>query len=144
MITCEVEKENLVEELESERENAEKLSESQEWLKRKVMKPENALMAKKQVSEGMKSNLKFLSKDVRSEVRDMMDGVRRMIKTQALPESCVLDKEGDFGEFKRTFLLKYNNVTEGPEEIVDILEEKFLKGPAKLCSKHCPKGTLDR
>uniref|UniRef100_A0A8R1ER26 Uncharacterized protein n=1 Tax=Caenorhabditis japonica TaxID=281687 RepID=A0A8R1ER26_CAEJA len=63
-ITCEVEKENLVEELESERENAEKLSESQEWLKRKVMKPENALMAKKQVSEGMKSNLKFLSKDV--------------------------------------------------------------------------------
>uniref|UniRef100_A0A2Q4TBA4 Uncharacterized protein n=1 Tax=Caenorhabditis japonica TaxID=281687 RepID=A0A2Q4TBA4_CAEJA len=106
------------------REKAQKLSESQEWLKRKVVKLEKALMAEKQVSEGMKSHLKVWkekSKDDhegkqkmhetwrkprrtsrsstnsseasswenrgetktdtsrRSEVRDMMDGMRRLM-----------------------------------------------------------------
>uniref|UniRef100_A0A8R1I273 CCHC-type domain-containing protein n=2 Tax=Caenorhabditis japonica TaxID=281687 RepID=A0A8R1I273_CAEJA len=57
-IIWEVERENLLEELESEREKAQKLSESQERLKRKVVKLEKALVAEKQVSEGMKSHLK--------------------------------------------------------------------------------------
>uniref|UniRef100_A0A8R1ILE4 Retrotransposon gag domain-containing protein n=1 Tax=Caenorhabditis japonica TaxID=281687 RepID=A0A8R1ILE4_CAEJA len=74
----------------------------------------------------------------RSEVKDMMDGMRRMMRAQALPEPGVFDGEGDFGEFKRAFLLKYNNVTEGPEEMVAILEDKFLKGPAKTLFKTLP------
>uniref|UniRef100_A0A8R1HVX3 Uncharacterized protein n=1 Tax=Caenorhabditis japonica TaxID=281687 RepID=A0A8R1HVX3_CAEJA len=182
-IMWEVERENLLEELESEREKAQKLSESQERFKRKVVKLEKALVAEKQVSEGMKSHLKVWqerSKDDherkqkihetwrkprrasrsstssseapswenrsetktdtsrRSEVRDMMDGMRRMMRAQALPEPGVFDGEGDFGEFKRAFLLKYNNVTEGPEEMVAILEDKFLKGPAKTLFKTLP------
>uniref|UniRef100_A0A8R1IUQ5 Uncharacterized protein n=1 Tax=Caenorhabditis japonica TaxID=281687 RepID=A0A8R1IUQ5_CAEJA len=58
-IMWEVERENLLEELESEREKAQKLSESQERLKRKVVKLEKALVVEKQVSEDAKSNLKF-------------------------------------------------------------------------------------
>uniref|UniRef100_A0A8R1IIH7 Uncharacterized protein n=1 Tax=Caenorhabditis japonica TaxID=281687 RepID=A0A8R1IIH7_CAEJA len=182
-IMWEVERENLLEELESEREKAQKLSESQERLKRKVVKLEKTLVAEKQVSEDMKSHLKVWqerSKDDherkqkihetwrkprrasrsstssseapswenrsetktdtsrRSEVRDMMDGMRRMMRAQALPEPRMFDGEGDFGEFKRAFLLKYNNVTEGPEEMVAILEDKFLKGPAKTLFKTLP------
>uniref|UniRef100_A0A8R1ETK6 Uncharacterized protein n=1 Tax=Caenorhabditis japonica TaxID=281687 RepID=A0A8R1ETK6_CAEJA len=57
-IMWEVERENLLEELESEREKAQKLSESQERLKRKVVKLEKALVAGNQVSEDMKSHLK--------------------------------------------------------------------------------------
>uniref|UniRef100_A0A8R1DZ08 CCHC-type domain-containing protein n=1 Tax=Caenorhabditis japonica TaxID=281687 RepID=A0A8R1DZ08_CAEJA len=76
--------------------------------------------------------------DGRSKVKDMMDGMRRMMRAQALPEPRVFDGEGDFGEFKRAFLLKYNNVTEGPEEMVAILEDKFLKGPAKTLFKTLP------
>uniref|UniRef100_A0A8R1ICZ1 CCHC-type domain-containing protein n=1 Tax=Caenorhabditis japonica TaxID=281687 RepID=A0A8R1ICZ1_CAEJA len=182
-INWEVERKNLLEELESEREKAQKLSESQERLKRKVVKLEKALVAEKQVSEDMKSHLKVWqerSKDDhggkqkihetwrkprrtsrsstnsseasswenrsetktdtsrRSEVREMMDGMRRMMRAQALPEPGVFDGDDDFGEFKRTFLLKYNNVTEGPEEMVAILEDKFLKGPAKTLFKTLP------
>uniref|UniRef100_A0A8R1HR37 Retrotransposon gag domain-containing protein n=2 Tax=Caenorhabditis japonica TaxID=281687 RepID=A0A8R1HR37_CAEJA len=217
-IMWEVEREKLLEELESEREKAQKLSESQERLKRKVVKLEKALVAEKQVSEDAKSNLKFLqgmSKEDheekhktqetrrkprrasrsstssweggwrkppgmgregenwcekveawyaeaeklkgrkfasswenrsetrtntsrRSEVKEMMDGMRRMMRAQALPEPGVFDGDGDFGEFKRAFLLKYNNVTEGPEEMVAILEDKFLKGPAKTLFKTLP------
>uniref|UniRef100_A0A8R1IAM3 Uncharacterized protein n=1 Tax=Caenorhabditis japonica TaxID=281687 RepID=A0A8R1IAM3_CAEJA len=48
-IKWQVERENLLEELESEREKAQKLSESQERLKRNVVKLEKALVAEKQV-----------------------------------------------------------------------------------------------
>uniref|UniRef100_A0A8R1ELE8 Reverse transcriptase n=1 Tax=Caenorhabditis japonica TaxID=281687 RepID=A0A8R1ELE8_CAEJA len=80
-------------------------------------------------------NAGSLSGSERSEMKGMVECMSRMMKSSALPEPRCFDGSGDFGELKRTFLLKYGQVTSGDDELVAILEDKFLKGPAKALFK---------
>ncbi|CAI2350655.1 unnamed protein product [Caenorhabditis sp. 36 PRJEB53466] len=57
------------------------------------------------------------------------------MKSSALPEPKPYDGSSDLGEFKRAFLLKYHHVVEDDEELITILEDRFLKGPAKSLFK---------
>uniref|UniRef100_A0A8R1DVU2 Reverse transcriptase domain-containing protein n=1 Tax=Caenorhabditis japonica TaxID=281687 RepID=A0A8R1DVU2_CAEJA len=80
-------------------------------------------------------NAGSLSGSERSEMKGMVECMSRMMKSSALPEPRCFDGSGDFGELKRTFLLKYGQVTSGDDELVAILEDKFLKGSAKALFK---------
>ncbi|EFO88922.1 hypothetical protein CRE_06628 [Caenorhabditis remanei] len=64
-------------------------------------------------------------------VKSMGEVMRSSARASALPTPKVYDGVGDFREFRRAFLLKYQSVTESDEELVAILESQFLKGPAK-------------
>ncbi|EFO88558.1 hypothetical protein CRE_13684 [Caenorhabditis remanei] len=95
-------------------------------------------------SAGMKENgweresVKAGNQAMESEVQGMVQCMSRMMKASALPEPKMFDGKGDFKEFKRAFLLKYNQVTDTDDELVAILEEKFLGGAAKSLFKALP------
>ncbi|CAI2331767.1 unnamed protein product [Caenorhabditis sp. 36 PRJEB53466] len=57
------------------------------------------------------------------------------VQGRTLPEPNQFDGTSDLGEFKRAFLLKYHHVVEDDEELITILEDRFLKGPAKSLFK---------
>uniref|UniRef100_A0A8R1EUJ5 Reverse transcriptase domain-containing protein n=1 Tax=Caenorhabditis japonica TaxID=281687 RepID=A0A8R1EUJ5_CAEJA len=96
---------------------------------------EKAVHSEKTESRRIK-NAGSLSGSERSEMKGMVECMSRMMKSSALPEPrCFDGSSGDFGELKRTFLLKYGQVTSGDDELVAILEDKFLKGSAKALFK---------
>ncbi|CAI2353188.1 unnamed protein product [Caenorhabditis sp. 36 PRJEB53466] len=80
-------------------------------------------------------DVRKLEKPTRGEVRDMVNCMSRVMKSSALPEPKPYDGSSDLGEFKRAFLLKYHHVVEDDEELITILEDRFLKGPAKSLFK---------
>ncbi|CAI2297234.1 unnamed protein product [Caenorhabditis sp. 36 PRJEB53466] len=137
-----------------------RLETEKEALRRRLEKAEKAVKAERKTAEQTKAdllgcqgalaearrtterfegviddNIKRSGKPTRDEVRDMVLCMSRMMKVSALPEPNQFDGTGDLGEFKRAFLLKYNHVVEDDEELITILEDRFLKGPAKSLFK---------
>ncbi|CAO4387022.1 unnamed protein product [Caenorhabditis nigoni] len=75
------------------------------------------------------------SRRSRDSSRMVVECLSKMLRASALPEPETFDGKGDVKEFKRSFLLKYKEVTERDADMVAILEDKFLKGDARTLFK---------